>query len=42
MIEEFLHVFNGQQVLMIHGNDNGIPYLRNKDLQGVDSTDAGE
>lgn len=33
VIQQLLHVLNGKQVLAVHGNDNGIPNLRNEDLK---------
>ena len=42
MIEELLHVVNRQQVLAIHGDDDGVPYLGNKDLRLVSTGDVGE
>jgi hypothetical protein len=40
MIKELLHVINGKQVLAIHGNDDSIPYLGHKDLQGMVQTNV--
>jgi hypothetical protein len=32
MIQEFLDVINGQEMLSVHGNDDGIPDLRDQNL----------
>jgi hypothetical protein len=32
VVEEFLHVFDREKVLPVHGDDDSIPELRNKDL----------
>jgi hypothetical protein len=36
MVKELLHVIDGKKVLAIHGDDNSIPNLRDKDLQMLD------
>ena len=33
MIKELLDVVDGEQVFVIHGNDNGVPDLRDEDLE---------
>ena len=32
MIQQLLHVFDGQQMFSIHGDDDGVPYLRDEHL----------
>jgi len=34
VIEKFLDMINGEKVLAIHGDDDGIPDLRDKHLEG--------
>jgi hypothetical protein len=32
VVEQLLHMINRQQVFTVHGNDDGVPDLRDQDL----------